>query len=157
MAKIQKQAYKQAPWRRQLQSIGLSLLPVVTIVILVALYLIISAQAAAAGLEIMDLHWDEERILRKTANLRTELAWITSYTAMQKRASKMGLERAPNSDVYFIPINGYQGQNAVLIAPPPGTENISTPFIDKAYTQSLANWFLSTFFKNNTSKSGKNS
>ena len=63
MAKKSKQAYKQAPWRRQIQSVGMSLLPVIALVALISIYLIISAQSASAGLEIMDMHYEEEEIL----------------------------------------------------------------------------------------------
>lgn len=157
MARKSKQAYKQAPWRRQIQSIGLSLLPVVAIAIFISLYLIISAQAAAAGLHIMNLHYDEEEILRTIANQRTQLAWITSYSQMQQRAEVLGYEDAPESDVYFLTIPGYQGQNAVLIAPPPGFENESASFVNELYNQSLSNWFLNTFFMASSSNTGEDS
>ncbi len=146
MARNSKQAYKQAPWRRQIQSIGLSLLPVVAIAVIIFLYLIISAQAATAGLQIMDLHYEEEEILRTIANQRTQLAWITSYSQMQKRAERMGYEAAQESNLHYITIAGYQGQNVVLIAPPPGIEIESALLVNEWYNQSLSNWFLDTFF-----------
>jgi len=146
MARKHKQAYKQAPWRRQIQSIGLSLLPVVAIAVIISLHLIISAQAASAGLQIMDLHYKEEEILRAIANQRSQLAWITSYSQMQKRTQKMGYEEASESDVHYITIEGYQGQDAVLIAPPPGIEKETSLIINEAYKQSLSSWILSTFF-----------
>ena len=157
MARKNKQAYKQAPWRRQIQSIGLSLLPVVAIAVFISLYLIISAQAAAAGLQIMNLHYEEEEILRTIANQRTQLAWIASYSQMQKRAEKMGYETAPESNVHYITIAGYQGQNAVLIAPPPGLENDSALLVNDLYNQSLSNWFLNTFFIASSSGIGEDS
>ena len=146
MARKSKQAYKQAPWRRQIQSIGLSLLPVVAIAVIISLFLIISAQAATAGLQIMNLHYEEEEILRTIANQRTQLAWITSYSQMQKRAERMGYEAAQESNLHYITIAGYQGQNAVLIAPPPGIKNESALLVNEWYNQSLSNWFLDTFF-----------
>ncbi|MDO9545733.1 MAG: hypothetical protein Q7J07_03155 [Pelolinea sp.] len=157
MAKKSKQAYKQAPWRRQIQSIGLSLLPVVAIAIFIMLYLVISAQAAAAGLEIMNLHFDEEEILRKIANQRTQLALITSFTQMQKRAEKLGYEPASESNIQYIKISGYQGKNAVLIAPPPGIENESALLVNDLYNESLANWFVETFFITSQSSQGDGS
>jgi len=146
MAKKSRQAYKQAPWRRQIQSIGLSLLPVVTIAVIVSLYLVISAQAAEAGLEIMNLHYEEEEILRSIANLRTKLAWTTSYTQMHKRAEKLGLEDSPAGEIYYMSIDGYKGKNAVLISPPPGKEDRISTFIEESYNESLSEWFLETFF-----------
>jgi hypothetical protein len=146
MAKKRKQAYKQAPWRRQIQSIGLSLLPVISIAVFIMLYLIIGAQAAAAGLEIMNLHFEEEEILRKIANQRTQLAQVTSYTTMQEKAEKLGFIPVLESDIYYMAIPGYQGKNAVLIAPPPDTKNDSVLLVNDLYNESLANWFVQTFF-----------
>ncbi|MCD6576463.1 MAG: hypothetical protein J7K66_00445 [Anaerolineaceae bacterium] len=157
MAKKNKQAYKQAPWRRQIQSIGLSLLPVVAITVIISLYLIISAQSAAAGLQIMDLHYEEEGILRKIANQRTQLAQITSYIQMKKRAEEMGYEAVPASNVHYIKIAGYRGRDAILIAPPPGIENKSVLPINELYNQSLSNWFLDTFFFVSSKGSGADS
>jgi hypothetical protein len=104
MAKKTKQAYKQAPWRRQLQSAGFSLVLVIAILAVLSIYLIISAQAASAGLEIMDMHYEEEEIMRIIANERTELAWKTSYTEMQKRAEKAGYQVPPAANGHFMTI-----------------------------------------------------
>ena len=152
MARKTKQAYKQAPWRRQLQSVGFSLGLVVSILAVLSIYLIISAQAASAGLQIMDMHYEEEEILRVIANERTELAWNTSYTQMQKRAEKAGFQVATVDNVHYMVIPGYQGQSPVLLAPPPGTENTLGPVVNEYYQQSLWDWFYGTFLttSNNT-------
>jgi hypothetical protein len=145
MAKKSKQAYKQAPWRRQIQTVGMSLLPVIALVVVVSIYLIISAQSASAGLEIMDMHYEEEEVLRIIANQRTELAWKTSYTEMVKRAEEIGYESAPSESVHFMAIPGYTGQNPVLLAPPPGSENTLGPLVNEYYQQSLWDWIYNTF------------
>jgi hypothetical protein len=145
MTKKSKQAYRQAPWRRQLRSFGLSLLPVIAIAVVIALYLVVSAQAAAAGLEIMQMHYEEEEILRQIANARTQLGWLTSYQQMQSRASALGYERTPAEAVHFMPIPGYQGQTPVLIAPPTGTSSKGVPIVNERYQQSLVDWFVNTF------------
>lgn len=145
MTKKFKQAYQQAPWRRQLRSFGLSVLPVIAIGMVIALYLVVSAQSAAAGLQIMEMHYDEEEILRQIANQRTELGWMTSYKEMQKRAKKIGYDLPPAESVHFMTIPGYQGQGAALIAPPPGTEAKGAPLVNEFYQQSLWDWFLNTF------------
>lgn len=154
MAIKNKQAYKQAPWRRQIQMIGLSLIPVVLIAFGIAIYLIISAQAAAAGLEIMDLHFEEEAILRDIANQRSDLAYLTSYARMQKRANKLGYESPPEDALHHMTINGYQGQNPVLIAPPPGVSQSFSGTVNSAYQQSLSNWVFNTFFSPNFTEGG---
>ena len=145
MTKKIKQAYQQAPWRRQLRSFGLSVLPVIAIGMVIALYLIVSAQSAAAGLQIMGMHYDEEEILRQIANQRTALGWMTSYQQMQKRAKKASYDLPPAESVHFMTIPGYQGQGATLIAPPPVNSAKGAPLVNEFYQQSLWDWFLNTF------------
>ena len=144
MARKQKSAYQQAPWRRQLQTIGLSLLPIIVIAMMISIHLVIGAQSAAAGLQIMDMHYEEEDILRTIANQRTRLAWMTSYSEMQKRAGKLGFEKIPAEDYRYMVIAGYQGADAILLADPPGSENIRVPVINEYYQQSLWDWLLDT-------------
>ena len=154
MTKKIRQAYKQAPWRRQLRSFGFSVLPVITIGMVIALYLVVSAQSAAAGLQIMRMHYDEEEILRQIANARTELGWITSYKEMQLRSKKIGYDFPPVEAVHFMTIPGYQGQGALLIAPPPGSEAKGTPLVNEFYQQSLWDWFLDTFLVDSPAGNG---
>jgi hypothetical protein len=155
MAKKSKQAYQQAPWRRQLQSAGMSLLPVIAIVVLISIYLIISGEAAAAGLEIMDMHYKEEEVLRIIANQRTDLAWKTSYSEMQQRAEAEGFEPALAENVHFMSIPGYQGQKTVQLAVAPETDNTLGPIVNEYYQQSLWDWFSDTFLTVNQMESGE--
>ena len=145
MTKKTKQAYRQAPWRRQFRSLGFSLLPVIALVVVAALYLIISAQSAEAGLQIMDMHYEEQEILRQIANQRTELAFITSYKEMMSRSQKLGFEPVPNEAIHYMTIPGYQGLDAILLAPPPGLDSGGAPLVNEFYQESLWEWFVGTF------------
>lgn len=145
MTKKTKQAYRQAPWRRQIRSLGFSLLPVIAVVVVTALHLIISAQSAEAGLQIMDMHYEEQEILRKIANQRTELAFITSYKEMVSRSQKLGFEPVPEEAIHYMTIPVYQGPDAILLAPPPGLDSIGVPLVNEFYQESLWEWFVSTF------------
>ena len=140
-----RQAYKQAPWRVQLRSIGFYLLPVISIAMVTIIYLNISAQAATAGLKIQNLHEEEEIIQRSIANQRTQFAWLTSYTTMQKRADSLGYVLLdPNTATYII-IPGYQGRETVLMAPLPDQSPIVSAAADPRFQQSLWDWFYTTF------------
>jgi hypothetical protein len=145
MTKKTKQAYRQAPWRRQIRSLGYSLLPVIALVVVSSLHLIISAQSAEAGLQIMDMHYEEQEILRQIANQRTELAFITSYKEMVSRAQKLGFEPASVESIHYMTIPGYQGPDAVLLAPPPGLDSGGAPLVNEFYQESLWEWFVDTF------------
>jgi len=83
MAKNLIQAYRQAPWRTQIQWIGLFLLGLVGIVLMTGLWLSITAQATAAGVEIQNLEYEREDIQRKIADLKTQYAYLTSAAVME--------------------------------------------------------------------------
>ncbi len=93
MDKTIKQAHKQAPWRVQLQSLGLFLLILAIVAVVAGLYLSVSAQAAAAGLEIRSLESDREEMLQQMADLETFLAWMNSSMKMSERAQALRLFR----------------------------------------------------------------
>lgn len=139
-----KQAYKQAPWRIQLQSIGFYLLPVVAIALITVIYLNISAQAATAGLHVRDMRIEEESIQRSIANQRTRLAWLTSYPTMHQRAQSLGYTLVDPKNTTFLVVPGYAGREIVLMAPLPG-EGISKTLSDPRYQESLWEWFSDTF------------
>ena len=155
MAKKRKQAYKQTPWRRQLRSVGMSLMPIIALAVVVSIYLIISAEAASAGLEIMDMHYEEEEIVRIIANHRTELAWKTSYSEMKERAEEDGFEPAAEDAIHFMVIPGYQGQNTALLAVMPESENTLGPIVNEYYQQSLWDWIYGTFLTTSTETIGE--
>jgi len=151
-----KQAYRQAPWRLQLQSIGLYLLPVIAIALTTIIYLNISAQAATAGLHIREMRIEEETLQRSIANERTRLAWLTSYPTMYQRARSMGYELLNPNQITYIVIPGYYGRQVILMAPPPGSE-ISKALSDPRYQQSLWDWLTETFFNPSQKAPGESS
>jgi hypothetical protein len=155
MAKKRKQAYKQAPWRRQLRSVGMSLMPIIALAVVISIYLIISAEAAAAGLEIMDMHYEEEEILRVIANHRTKLAWKTSYSEMKERAEEAGYAAAPEEAIHFMVIPGYQGQNTALLAVMPESKNTLGSIVNEYYQESLWDWVYSTFLSTPAESGGE--
>ena len=54
------QAYRQTPWRTQLQWIGLFLLALILLATVAGIYLSVSAGAAAVGREIQQLEYERE-------------------------------------------------------------------------------------------------
>lgn len=146
------QAYRQAPWRVQLQWAGAFLLVLVIGVLVAAVYLNISAQAATAGLEAQDLEYMREATQRRIADLKTKMAVLTSQDVMVKRAEDMGFVDDDPSSTTYIVVQNYPGRQAVVLAPPPSADPISHTIIKPGYTQSLWEWMFQgilTFSKNN--------
>jgi hypothetical protein len=144
MAKNLVQAYKQTPRRKQIQKLGLYVLPVITLGTVFALYLVFSAQAAAAGLEIRSYLDKKEELQRTVANENTQLAWLLSSTNMTKRAEKLGFSQISAANISYMVLPSYPGRSVKLASPVPGSDSVGDVVLNSAYQESLSD-FLSNF------------
>ncbi len=136
------QAYQQAPWRIQLQRIGLFMLVLVLVALVAGLYLYISAKTVEAGVQIQDLEWEREKTLRRISNLKSDLAFITSAAQMEDRAQELGFQPVNENDVMYMVVPGYAGRQTAIMAPPPSPVKITPPLIKPSYKQSLWEWLF---------------
>ena len=117
MSTEKNQAFQQAPWRVQLQILGMVLLGFVTTALVASIYLNVSAQTAAAAIETESLGFTRDTLQRQIASLRTEIGVITSAREMRKRAEELGfihqMQRVP-----ITLIKGYPGKQTEITAPP---------------------------------------
>ncbi len=142
------QAYRQAPWRTQLQWIVFFLLMLVIAAIIAAVYLSISAASAQAGRDIQSMQMDGADIENQIADLNTQLAMLTSAAQMQKRAKDMGFVPVDPGKETFLMIPGYNGRQPAVMAPPPSPAEGATTLIKPSYTQSLWEWIFQGFLTN---------
>jgi len=140
------QAYRQAPWRVQLQWIGALLLVLVVGMLIAGVYLYLSAEATAAGTEIRSLELERENLQIRIADLSTQLALVRSAAFMQGRAEAMGFKIAAQEDIVYIPVPGYAGRQVIFLAPPPGNEAVNASIIKPAYKESLWEWLYQGTF-----------
>lgn len=154
MKKTLIQAYRQAPWRIQLQWIGAFLLVLVVGMLISGVYLYISASATAAGTRIQELEIEREALQIQLADLRTELAYLNSAAVMSVRASEAGFRQATKDDMVYVAVEGYAGRDIAFLAPPPGETTDENFLIKPAYKQSLWEWFYQGTFRLIDTKAG---
>jgi hypothetical protein len=132
-----KQAYKQKPWRSQIQWIGRILLVLIISVISIVLHLNVTTQAATAGVEIRVMEAERQLLNREINNKRTQLAIITSAAVMQKRAEDLGFRPATNSDIEYIFINEYLDKEPEINFYESTFKSLDEQQIDPQYVQSI--------------------
>lgn len=142
MKLLSPQAFRQAPWRVQLQMIGMFLLSLVVILVVAGIYLSISGQAAAAGLTAYNNDQKRQDLERQIADRKSRLAELTSASVMSARAKELGFERVDPSQVTYMEIPGYAGKQSAVLAPPPGIDSAEEPVIKSIYRQSLWDWLF---------------
>jgi hypothetical protein len=149
------QAYRQAPWRVQLQWIGIFLLVLVGAMLVAGVYLYVSAQATAAGTQIHNLELERENLRISIADLRTQLAHLNSSVLMEVRADALGYHQATQADILYLSIPDYPGRQVVLLAPPPTSQPEPETLVKPAYKESLWEWFYQGAFRLTAANGGQ--
>lgn len=136
-------AYKVAPWRVQRQWIGSALLAVVALAMVAALYLIVTSRAAIAGREIQDLTFSITASQQVSGDLQTQLASLTSASAMESRALELGFRPMQPEEAEYLVVSGYAEPEPFVLST---TQNmqLSALTIAPEYNQSLLDWMDET-------------
>jgi hypothetical protein len=135
------QAYKEAPWRRQMQMIGVIAAGVVGLALIAAVYLNITARSATTGRLVQQLQSQRSDLEQQIEDMQTQLAFILSIEQMQKRASDLGFQPVIPSSVTYLPVAEYQGRaSSAELAPRAGLEFGAVATLPAEYTDSLFDW-----------------
>ncbi len=134
------QAYPNAPWRSQVQVIGVFAVGLVSIAMLAGLYLVVSVQAATLGREIQEIQADILDVQRENANLETQLARLTSASVMENRALELGYLPVTDNNREYLAVPGYIPRASVVLAPPPGLAVPAGTEFPAELNQTLFQW-----------------
>ena len=134
------QAYSQAPWRKQVKYIVLSLLLVVFIALLASVYLSVTARAATIGREILFMQSDIDEIELEIADLSNQVAVLTSASEMERRARELGFEPVGLDQPFYLAVPGYTPRQMARMAPPPEPATLVVAGLPEGYDESLLDW-----------------
>ena len=132
-------AYSQAPWRVQRQWVSVFLLIVLGFGMIATLYLMVTSQAAIVGREIQDLRLEIVETEHTNADLKTELARLTSKDEVERRAYSLGFRPVEPLEMEYLYVPGYISLQGAMLAAAPELQP-SAPSIPPQYTQSLLDW-----------------
>jgi len=133
------QAYKQAPWRLQLQWIGIFLLILVSIAAIAGVYLSLSGKAAVTGRRIQKLEFTVSALELEINDLASQLAYASSARVMSDRAKALNMVQRDPAQAVYLQVPGYSPESFVL-APAPNVDKIPSPSILPEFTSSLWDW-----------------
>jgi cell division protein FtsL len=141
------QAYSQAPWRKQLQWIGLFMLVLILAAIVAGIYLSVSAEASSNGRAIQAMYAHIDRMEREIEDQKTQLALLTSNDEMAKRAEALGFLPVKKDEVLYIVVPGYKRSDQPILGSPPGSAVPGAAMLSPEYTQSLFEWLRERIFE----------
>jgi hypothetical protein len=161
--KILQQAYSKAPWRTQMQFVGTVMLVIISVWIVAGIYLNVTTRAATLGREIQAMQvrfyglqdfekeTDDgaggvsealpiEELQQKIVSLEAELAYLTSYQTMMKRAEVIGFRQANSDSMLYLEVPGYTKPSTANLAPASDVKIMSAAGLPPEFKQSLVDW-----------------
>jgi cell division protein FtsL len=136
------QAYKQAPWRKQIQIAAMFLVALLSMALVAGIYLEITARTATAAIQIQELEVERKNYQRINANLEAQLGQLLSIDQMAKRADEMGYIETTDDNKQYLVIAGYPGRQPVTIANKVVTTPVRAETLRFTYTESLSEWIV---------------
>ena len=137
------QAYVQKPGRRQLQRVGLFFAAMIFLGLIAGINLRINAEAATTGRQIQQARGKVKELENDITDQQALLAELTSASAMEIRAGKLGFQKATSDEITYIVVDGYDGRNPVRLASD-GRRFVQTSIsqLPPEFTQTLFDLFL---------------
>lgn len=143
------QAYKQAPWRTQLQWIGIFLLILVIIATIAGVYLSMSEKAAATGRQIQNLEAEINTLDLEINDISSQLASITSIKNMEERVKDLDMVQLDPQQALYLEVPGYVSKETAILAPALSKNKVETPTLLPEFTSSLWDWLRSKISQTN--------
>ena len=135
------QAYKQAPWRKQLQYAGFFMAVLLAVAAVAGLYLSISGRTATTGRQVQVLDAKVESMKLTINDMQTELALISSAKSMYARLKELGMQLMDPAEGLYVQVPGYQGLTAISPSAARKVASSQYPEILPEYTSTLVEWF----------------
>ena len=145
MAKARKQAFKQAPWRVRVRSLGGTLLWVVALLAIGGMYLAVSSRVARAGRVVIEHEARKERLILANTELTAELAALTAPERMLSLARGMGFRPARASEIEYVVVEGYVPPEPFVAPRPMSSITDRAAALSPAYTETLGEWMMQFF------------
>jgi cell division protein FtsL len=138
------QAYKQAPWRRQIQNIGLFFAAVVFYALIKGVFLVVTSQVATYGREIQEIQRNIQTTKDSIEDKKTELALLTTSEVMIVRARDMGFGPVDREDLLYVEAQNYGGRELADFSLEDSSIESNATRLPPEFTQSLIDWASET-------------
>jgi hypothetical protein len=134
------QAYKNTPWRKQFQVIGLFSATVVGLALVGGVYLTVTAQAATYGRRVQAVREEISEVERDIQDLQAELAYLTSAEYMAERLEDSDYIAVNPNRVTYLVVPGYPGRNPIDLSVKEEASTETVVKLPPEYTMSLMDW-----------------
>ena len=136
------QAYRNTPWRRQLQVLSIFGALAVVAALVMILYIWMTSQAGTYGLQVQEYQATAQALEQSIEDKKVELADLTSNDNLAERAEKAGYIPADPNRIRYLEVEGYYTAPPLRLAPAPNAVHgqIREDGLPSIFTDSLVEW-----------------
>ncbi len=109
-------AFKQAPWRRQTQSVATLAVVLFVMAVVGGFYLTVSAQAGVAGRDLQGYEQRKSELILENDQLRAKLASLQSVNRLAERAVALGYQPVDPANIEYIVVKNYPTATVTVAA-----------------------------------------
>ena len=135
------QAYRNTPWRRQINMVGtFAAFGLVATLVMLA-YVWVTSNAGAYGLQVQEYQETNQQLEQEIEDAKAELGNITSNEVMAARATEMGFVPVDSNQMRYLVVPGYPGEPTPAVIPQPTAHGSGQEEnLPSEYTASLLDW-----------------
>ena len=133
-------AFRQAPWRSQLQTAAAALLVLVAVTAIGGMSLASASRWATAGRAVQNLEARKIELQIQNGELQKQLAQLRSMGRLEARAMELGFAPATNTQVEYLVVTGYPGKGARPATELAGAAPGASPRFEVRYDETLVDW-----------------
>ncbi len=100
-------AFRQAPWRKQVQTVAVLSIALLIIAVVGGFYLAVASRAGTTGRDLQRLEARKAALIQENDELRAELAGLRSVTRLADRARELGFMPAQSDQVEYLSVSNY--------------------------------------------------
>ncbi|MCB2178846.1 hypothetical protein KQH61_05480 [bacterium] len=142
------EAYRNTPWRRQMQMLGLFAAFAVVATVVMIVYVWVTSLAGAYGLQVQEYQETTQALEKVIEDKNAHLAELTSVENLAARAEEKDYQVVDPNRLRYLEVEGYPAEGELQLAPSTSaSQDADSEQLPASYTTSLIDWVREMIFK----------
>ncbi len=143
------QAYRNTPWRRQIQVLSMFGAVAAVAALVMIVYIWVTSQAGTYGLQVREYQVTAQALEQSIEDKKVELADLTSTENLAERAEQAGYQPVDPNRIRYLEVEGYYTEPPLQLAPAPNAVHTqsSEGGLPQSFTSSLYDWIRETIYQ----------
>lgn len=142
------EAYRNTPWRKQIQMLGLFAAFGVVVAVVMIVYVWVTSLAGAYGLKVQEYQATAQSLEQVIEDKNAQLADLTSLENLAARAAEQNYIPVDPNRIRYVEVEGYAGEQPIQLAPSTSVQpQTAQSQLPHEFTTSLIDWIWDMIYQ----------